>query len=315
MTVPTGEIPPIVLLIHRRANALRAVIEALRKVRPNEIYVVADGLPADAPPQLRENIRAARDAIDLIDWPCVIHQIYAEDQLGAQQRILTGLDEVFASTDTAIILEDDCVPSTQFPSFAADLLKKYSGSDRVMSIGGHRVVASNVNQTASYRATRYPSIWGWATWGSAWRSYREARLEMHEAFKDSWFERTFPSPLTAGFWRRALAAEFAGDDIWDYSWTLAHRWRNVVALEPRVNLVTNIGFDSDATHTRDASYEAFQPAIETLKFPLKHPKGLEVDSEWDDRVEEHFYSGMELRRLAIARKAIMNRRRETARQD
>ncbi len=40
-------------------------------------------------------------------------------------------------------------------------------------------------------------------------------------------------------------------DTWDYQWAYAKAIRNGVSLIPERNLVQNLGFRADATHTRD----------------------------------------------------------------
>ena len=83
-------------------------------------------------------------------------------------------------------------------------------------------------------------------------------------------------------------------------------WKNnKLTIIPDVNLVSNIGFDDDATHTKGkknnlASY------TERIEFPLKHPGSIEADRSADSRTEKVLYSGPFFKRLLRMIKKILN---------
>jgi hypothetical protein len=56
--------------------------------------------------------------------------------LGCRKRIQTGLSWSFDLVEQAIILEDDCIPSSSFFPFCEELLQKYRDDKRVGLIGG-----------------------------------------------------------------------------------------------------------------------------------------------------------------------------------
>ncbi|MGL4541384.1 MAG: hypothetical protein ACRCUI_02605, partial [Polymorphobacter sp.] len=57
-------------------------------------------------------------------------------------------------------------------------------------------------------------------------------------------------PMDLAYWRRAFDWEKSGGiDSWDYQWILT-LWRHrALCVRPTMNLVENIGFGADATHT------------------------------------------------------------------
>ena len=69
-------------------------------------------------------------------------------------------------------------------------------------------------------------------------------------------------------------------DTWDYQWFLA-RLLNSKAIIPNVNLISNIGFGEDATHTSDTNNPLANLKLGTLSFPLEHPKYIVQDVEKD----------------------------------
>ena len=124
---------PVAFLIFNRPETTARVFEAIRRVRPPKLLVVADGPRSDREGE-NEKCRAARSVIERVDWPCEVITNYADTNLGCRTRISSGLDWVFANVDEAIILEDDCLPDPSFFPFCEELLARYRDDDRIMII-------------------------------------------------------------------------------------------------------------------------------------------------------------------------------------
>ena len=92
-------------------------------------------------------------------------------------------------------------------------------------------------------------------------------------------------------WRN-LFAENNTLAAWDYRWTLVVLANSGLTAIPCENLVTNIGHDSDATHTFDPSI-----SIDScpLKWPLNHPKVVCRNHEADDYTFSSHFGGRILR--------------------
>ena len=88
--------------------------------------------------------------------------------------------------------------------------------------------------------------------------------------------------VEANEWRRLFDAVHANKiDTWDYQLMFA-AWANaMVSIVPQKNLVTNIGFGVDATHTTAASRLADIPAL-PMDFPLTHPSSRATFEAADD---------------------------------
>jgi hypothetical protein len=76
-------------------------------------------------------------------------------------------------------------------------------------------------------------------------------------------------------------------DTWDYQWGFANMVEGRLSVVPNVNLVSNIGFGPDATHTIRDAPSANLPT-EAMTFPLRHPVGMFQCRELDDRFFETF---------------------------
>ena len=78
-------------------------------------------------------------------------------------------------------------------------------------------------------------------------------------------------------------------DTWDYPWTFSCWIQNGLAIIPSVNLVSNIGFGPESTHTKGKSKSA-NMAVADMDFPLRHPPFIIRDTKADDFVQRtHFH--------------------------
>lgn len=275
---------PVVFIIFRRPETTRRVFEAIRAVRPSRLLVIADGprTPEDA-----ELVVQTRAIIDGVDWECTVLRNYAEANMGLKRRISSGLDWVFEQVEEAIILEDDCLPHPTFFRFCEELLARYRDEPRVMHISGNNYQPESHRRAlqASYYFTRYPHVWGWATWRRAWL-LNDVVLTCWQSLPDKdAFLRRFEHRRERAFWRWAWDAVAEGRlDTWDYGWAFTCMVHNGLAINPGVNLVDNIGCGAEATHTRRRQDCREDFPAGPITFPLIAPADMIRDAEADARI-------------------------------
>jgi hypothetical protein len=287
-------IPPVVWVVFNRPDCAARSLAAIRAARPRRLYVVADG---PRPDRAGEAARCAevRALVDQgVDWPCDVVRDYAPANLGLARRVSSGLDAVFARETEAIILEDDCIPDPTFFPFCAELLERYRDEPRVGQITGCTYQGAAPAEPASYYLSRYPHCWGWATWRRAWRHYDHAMTAWRKPGAHAWLAGRVPDPAERRYWRCSFDATADGRmDSWAYRWTLALWQHDCLSITPYRNLVSNIGFDARATHTREATALTAR-LVSPMAFPLVHPASLVVDAAADGRT-----SGLVYRRPSL----------------
>jgi hypothetical protein len=283
---------PVALFLYNRPDIVGRVFEAIRTARPSRLYLIADG---PRTPREAESCAAARMAVRQVDWECEVVTNFSDQNLGCSRRISSGLDQLFDQEDRASILEDDCVPDNTFFRFAGELLDRYADDERVMTISGDNFQFGKRSFPASYYFSRYPHCWGWATWSRAWRHY-EPSLADWESLRDSdWLQRIVSTSGAVKFWSRTFDQVRAGrTDSWAYRWTYSCWVRGGLAILPVENLVSNIGFGDQATHTRVKSVLSEIEAV-PLKFPLSHPSGVNADEEADRFTERLIFHAGDFR--------------------
>ncbi len=266
---------PVALFVFKRPDTTRRVLDAIAKARPVRLLLVADGPRSDKPGEV-EACRQVRDIVTRVDWPCEVLKNFSESNLGCGERMISGLNWVFSLVEEAIILEDDCLPDLSFFSFCQELLEKYRGDSRIAYISGDDLVTRfREPNNSSYYFSRIGGIWGWATWRSEWQRYDRRLEDWPELKRQRILSEVFDMPKAAKFWTEIFDSmhEKRGPDTWDYQWLYTNLKNNSLAIIPNVNLVTNLGFGNDATHTTEGD-SRFEIAATAMAFPLKHPSSF-----------------------------------------
>jgi hypothetical protein len=259
------------------------VFSAIAKARPTRLLIVADG-PRKGTADEAERCSEVRDIVGKVDWPCKVETNFATENLGCQERVISGLNWAFSCVEEAIILEDDCLPHPTFFPFCEELLARYRGDSRIAMISGDNFVERHVTQESSYFFSRMAHIWGWATWRPAWQLYDRHLQHWPEIKAANLLGEIFRSERIGAHWTRIFDSMYAGTgpNTWDYQWTYTILTNNTLAIAPRLNLVENIGFSGDGTHTAVANPN-FQLKARGMEFPLRHPLAMIPSRSLDHR--------------------------------
>ena len=159
-----------------------------------------------------------------------------------------------------------------------------------MAISGDNFQFGNYQPEHSYYFSRYPHVWGWATWSRAWRHYDVKLSNWPQMREQNWLNQFLQDNSAAKFWQAAFQSVYDGNiDTWDHQWTYTCWQQNGLTALPRTNLISNIGFGADATHTRRSSRFS-QMALEPLTFPLSHPKEVRRNEKADAYTQQHNFN-------------------------
>ncbi len=277
----------VAFFVYNRPGLTARAFSAIRAARPPRLLVVADG-PGNEEDE--ERCRQTRAIIDSVDWPCEVMREFANENLGCRRRVSSGLDWVFQQVDQAIIIEDDCLVHEDFFPFCENLLARYADDPRVMHIGGSDQRPAGLQRAESYYFSRYPSIWGWASWRRAWQHYDVNMRDWPQMKAERGHVQLFGSPEEAAHFERIWDSIYSGEiDTWDGQWLFACRRYHGLCIAPNGNLVTNMGFGPEATHTTDRRHPYASLPLVGLPGPLQHPVRVEADAPIDRaRAEAEF---------------------------
>jgi len=286
----------VLFLVFNRPDTTAQVFEAIRKAKPPRLYVAADGPRANREGEA-ERVARVREIATAVDWPCEVKTLFREGNLGCKHAVSGGITWFFEHEEQGIILEDDCFPDPSFFRFCESLLQRYASDERVAVVTGdnfqngqHRGEAG-----ASYYFSKYNHCWGWATWRRAWQQY-QGDLPFWPEWSQSadWRERT-PDPVEQRYWSKIFERVRAGQiDSWAYPWTASVWFHGGLTATPNVNLVSNIGFGEDATHTTSRKSEHAELPTSPIGL-IVHPVSVAQDKAADSWAFDYHFGGRNLR--------------------
>lgn len=274
--------PPVLLIAFNRPDVTQKVFDEIRKAKPAQFFMAVDG-PRDDRPEEKALVQAVCDIARQVDWECEIATLFREKNLGCAIGVESAITWFFKNVEEGIILEDDCVPHQSFFQFCQEMLAKYRDENKIMLISGDNFQQGKKRGDASYYFSIYPNIWGWATWRRAWE-YFDLNIKTFPQFMaEGKIEHIFKNKDTQKYWLDIFQKFYSGQrkDTWDYQWLYAVWLRNGLTVVPNVNLISNIGFGPEATHTNTPNPATTNIKTRELYFPIKHPSVIESYKEAD----------------------------------
>lgn len=272
---------PILLIVFNRPDKTAVVFEKIRQQRPSKLYIAADGPREDRAGET-EKCEAVRALIlKGIDWDCEVKTLFRDQNLGCGLGPSQAITWFFEYEENGIILEDDCVPNLSFFTFCQELLIKYAADEKIMMITGFSIQDEPMDEF-TYYLSWYVHVWGWATWKRAWKQYDFDVKGFNEVDAEVFLKKIFKKKKERAVWIRNFSSVYYKLlDTWDYQWMYAI-WKNQgKVISPWRNLISNIGYGADATHT--PGYETHRMNLPTYAFDnLKHPLKLKINANADE---------------------------------
>ncbi|MBF2064478.1 MAG: glycosyltransferase family 2 protein [Calothrix sp. C42_A2020_038] len=282
---------PVALLIFNRPDKTNRVFEAIRQVKPQKLLIVADGSRF---PEEDEKCSKTREIVQKVDWECEVLTNFSDTNLGCKRRVSSGLNWVFSQVEEAIILEDDCLPTSSFFKFCETLLEYYRHNEQIMMISGANFQDGQIRNNYSYYFSKYAHIWGWASWRRAWQHYDVEIKTWPEYRQLNLISSICNDAYEQQYWTNIFDNVFDGlIETWDYQWLYTCWLKKGLSIIPNYNLISNIGFGSDATHTFSSSPWSNLPTQDIWQ--IKHPRLISRNNIADDYTFAYHYGGNDLK--------------------
>ena len=236
----------IAIIAYKRSENLRLILEAAIRSDLSKIQIYLDAPKTFADHDQVDACR--RIVVDYIHrFPELIELNFRAENLGSAMNVVLALDEMFETYKYGIVLEDDCIPSSQFFDFCKDAFSFLDSSDESIMGCGSKYFGGD---SSIANLSIYPIIWGWCTTADKWTILRKAySKKTYTSFRNplvSWNETIY---WKNGRWR----AVNGYIDAWDIPLVDLMLSRNLSALHAPVNLISNTGNDQFALHTESES--------------------------------------------------------------
>ncbi|TWT82867.1 hypothetical protein CA13_43300 [Planctomycetes bacterium CA13] len=279
---------PVAFIVFNRPDLTLRTFEPIRRARPKVLCIISDAARGGRTGEAAL-IAQSRQIAENVDWPCQVERYYSNTNLGCRRRVSSGLSEIFERYEQAIVIEDDCEVSDSFFTYCDSLLNHYADDQRVMAISGDNFQSGRRYGDGSYYFSKYPHCWGWASWRRAWRHY-EPTMNAWPSFRDRGDLMAFCDSIPElDYWTRIFDRVHQEQiDSWAYIWNLACWMNHGLTALPNQNLVSNIGFGEDATHTSGQSPLENLPRFELES--IKHPSHVARSCLADQRSDRELFS-------------------------
>lgn len=279
---------PILLVTFNRPDHTRRVLREILKQEPQSLYVCQDGA-REGNENDRVKCQEVRDLVKELTAPYAVghkdfslHTLYQKQNLGCGPGPQAGITWFFENVDQGIIMEDDCLPHPDFFGYCEQLLERYKDNPQVQFINS-TLYHDRWRCDASYGFSHYMVTGAWAAWRSTWQGFDLDLLGLNAWKFRRQVLRLTKNRAEANWWYfkvKEIQSDKSKKSYWDYQMQI-HLFRNeALTIHPKVNLISNIGFDAEGTHTTYNNGDGERPVYPIL--PLSLPSTMQVDCMMDE---------------------------------
>lgn len=287
---PTPQLTtPVLFIGFCRIGPSRQVFEAIRAARPTKLYFAADG-PRNAAEAVRcEEVRALAKEVD---WPCELHTRFNESNMGLRKGVSSAIAWFFEQEPEGIVLEDDTLPVPTFFRFCQEMLERYRNDQRIWVIMGNNLMTEYEGERDGsyyFSAHGYGAPWGWASWRRVWQHYDVDMKQWPELKKSTRLKDFFLNKDEERDVHGMFDYVHAGKmNSWSYQLDITRIMNHGLNILPHTDLVRNIGFGVDGTHTVSLSDPRNKDTARDIAFPLQHPRFMMLDARRDAEYFKRF---------------------------
>ncbi len=267
----------ILIISYSRYDGLKRLLESvLRFDSEANIFVSIDGARNSNILQVQSQMRELLNSH--LNLGCRIHFQFLEKNNGVAAGVIKAVDWFFSQVDSGIILEDDLVVADGFFNYCTQALSDFEHEVDIWMISGSQIFESNDFQN-QIQFANYPMIWGWATWKSKWHVMRQSLVRPKPISLRNIFNQRYL------FWAVGANRALSGlVDTWDTPLAFEFYDRRKLCVIPPINLVSNIGDDADAVHTKNSGFPLF--------VPLQDFNGYQVENLDQNNYGSEIYNSM-----------------------
>ena len=279
---------PILLITFNRPEHTRRVLTEILKQEPQSLYISQDGA-REGNENDRIKCQEVRDVINELTAPYAVehkdftlHTLYQKQNLGCGPGPQAGITWFFENVEQGIVMEDDCLPHPDFFGYCEKLLERYKDDDQVQFINS-TLYHDRWKCEGSYGFSHYMVTGAWAAWRRTWQGFDLDLLDLNAWKFRKQVLRLTKNRTEANWWYfkvKEIQKDKSKKSYWDYQMQIHLFMNNALTIHPKVNLISNIGFDAEGTHTTYNNGDGERPVYPIL--PLTHPHTMDVDCMRDE---------------------------------
>lgn len=244
----------LLVTAYQRVDTVGQILEIASFSGVNRVYIVIDRAATKSNELIQEKIALLCE--DYRPRFSYMHVIRRDRNVGCAASIISSIDWVFKNEEYLCILEDDCIPTSDFFEFVR-ASKKYLESEGDILLTCGTQFAPKALSNGKWIKSKYALTWGWATTKSNWSLIRSSILLPSRTSLFDLSIQSIKKSLNAEdrYWASGARRARAGYvDVWDTVLLEVMRTQNKFSILPPESLVVNIGDDIEATHTQGSEW-------------------------------------------------------------
>ena len=234
---------PVLIVGYKRVEEISKLFRKTLESGATRIYIALDAIDSDRGSEVTQQIKSQILLISS-EFGRSHPKIWIRDRnLGSALSVLSAIEWAFQFEESLAILEDDLEISSELFIHFANQLQYIKEDPKVLMSSGSNVFRGKLKETPS-GYSHYPIVWGWITTKEKWQLIREGIFK-----KELIFQKSLPLYVRFFLETGRIRALSGLIDAWDVPLAAFMKAYGYKCLIPSTNLVSNIGFDKNATHT------------------------------------------------------------------
>ena len=265
----------LLLIGYRRLENIKNILETATNAGISNFLISIDGPKFGSPDGISDfnQIKLFIDKFSKKPELNVTAYLRSEN-VGCAPAVLSSIDWAFEHSEAVLILEDDCLPSSEFFTFALQGFNYLERDEECWMLSGSQFSPISGRHQEAH-LTRYSLIWGWGTIAPRWTEIRTEMRSLNLHYRKGVRRR---SASETSFWKiGARGCQSRRADAWDSLLAAQMMFCEKYSLNSDQPLVRNIGIDRHSTNTHEISSLFFQEFGKFNSLPI-HPRvNLESD--------------------------------------
>jgi hypothetical protein len=235
----------VLIVGYQRVEAIRSILDQCLLAEVRKVLLSLDFPKIATPETLANHERIQRLYIEYLPKFDSFLTRFLNVNIGCSANVLSSCDWAFSQHEAVAVLEDDCKPSQGFFEFCQESAGYLKTHSEVLLACGTQFVPE-AERGVSPILSKYALTWGWFTDADHWKTIKSELILLSRQKKLNLITLDYERVYWGEGSRRAYQGYV---DVWDTALVALINKSAYYSLLPPVNLISNIGNDSVATHT------------------------------------------------------------------
>jgi hypothetical protein len=301
----SSNLAPVVLFVYNRAGCTLKTLEHLKKnvfADESRLFIYSDGPGSNATEDDLRKIREVREVIRKEKWCGEVHITESPVNKGLADSIIQGVTEIVNRFGKVIVLEDDLLTSVHFLEYLNSGLNFYEFQPDVFQIVGYTAPVKIKFKNESFFLPLTSTL-GWGTWARAWEYFEKSPADFIRLKIEKKLRKEFDLDNSYPYSDMLISQMESNVDSWGIRWWWAVFKQKGISLFPDRSLISHIGFDNDATHTKSPIPD-FNKYWNINYSILRFPESAETNPLFYSKVKDFYRSRNKKSVLKLIRRKL-----------